>query len=308
MRALQANVLRVQALDSAGALLDQGSGVRLRSGFIATNYHVVAAAAAIRLQATTYGSLATIARCSQAEDLCLLRPLVRTAAAPEGVPLAKTVSPGEVVYALGAPEGIPSVISQGLVSGLRLVKGSSRLVTSAPMSPGSSGGGLFNSKGALVGITAAQVTDGQDLNLAIPADQIKTLLDQRDASIPMPTLAPGVCIAELGTSTAAAMFREALIDALVQSGSSVEQDCDRATAELTGQVQSWTSAGGGLTMSYGLHLADSAGRVRCAWRHRRHGALHDLPEAMVQQLLPQLLAALGAEASMRQRHRTGGLQ
>lgn len=48
--------------------------------------------------------------------------------------------------------------------------------TSAPTSPGSSGGGLFDAEGNLVGITTFQLKEGQSLNFAMPGEWVSDLL------------------------------------------------------------------------------------------------------------------------------------
>ncbi len=301
LRKLGADVVRVQAMDGSGSLLDQGSGVRLRGGWIATNYHVVEGSASVRVLGLGEASPARVARCNEADDLCLLRVQSTEKEGPSGVRLAGPTTPGETVYALGAPEGIPSVISQGLLSGLREVKGSPRLVTSAPLSAGSSGGGLFDAGGRLVGITTAQVANGQDLNLAVPASQVAALVAQRRLARAAPVRRRNVCITDLGTTAAVSTFREALIDGLVGSGIGVDQDCDRSSAELTGEVEAWTPAAGRLSMSYGLHLADSSGHVIRAWRGHGQGLAHRLPGALAAGLLPRLREALASPGSVRNR-------
>jgi S1-C subfamily serine protease len=45
--------------------------------------------------------------------------------------------------------------------------------TTAPISPGSSGGGLFDAQGSLVGITTMVRRDSQNLNFAIAADSFR---------------------------------------------------------------------------------------------------------------------------------------
>jgi S1-C subfamily serine protease len=44
------------------------------------------------------------------------------------------------------------------------------LQTTAPISPGSSGGGLFDERGNLVGITTSSLRSAQSVNFAIPAE------------------------------------------------------------------------------------------------------------------------------------------
>jgi hypothetical protein len=55
---------------------------------------------------------------------------------------------------------------------LREVQDGTVIQTTAPISPGSSGGGLFNAAGQLVGITTFQHRYGQNLNFALPVDWV----------------------------------------------------------------------------------------------------------------------------------------
>lgn len=78
---------------------------------------------------------------------------------------------GEPVYTVGAPQGLELSLSEGIVSQLR--GGPPPIIqTTAAVSPGSSGGGLFNAEGELVGITTLQVEGGQNLNFAVPVEWI----------------------------------------------------------------------------------------------------------------------------------------
>jgi hypothetical protein len=95
---------------------------------------------------------------------------------------------GQRVYAIGAPQGLELTISEGIVSSLREVPGGSVIQTTAPISPGSSGGGLFDLSGRLVGIMTFQHRYGQNLNFALPADWIAGMQTRRaSASAPVPT-------------------------------------------------------------------------------------------------------------------------
>jgi tetratricopeptide (TPR) repeat protein len=78
---------------------------------------------------------------------------------------------GDPVYAVGAPQGLELSLSAGIVSQLR--GGPSPIIqTTVAISPGSSGGGLFNAKGELVGITTFYLNEGQGLNFALPVEWI----------------------------------------------------------------------------------------------------------------------------------------
>ena len=116
-------------------------------------------------------------------DVCLL--FVNELAEPPAaqavrIGAAKALSVGEEVYAVGAPAGLELSLSRGIVSQLRgaFGKRSAPLVqTDAAISPGSSGGGLFNQAGELVGITTFKWR-GESLNFALPAEWIEELRAQ----------------------------------------------------------------------------------------------------------------------------------
>lgn len=112
---------------------------------------------------------------------------IRKALANHIGPKGPTVSPveivpssdlatGERVYAVGAPEGLELTFSEGVISGLRDTEGVHMIQTSAPISPGSSGGGLFDVAGNLVGVTSFQAKEGQNLNFALPGEWVTNIL------------------------------------------------------------------------------------------------------------------------------------
>jgi hypothetical protein len=78
-----------------------------------------------------------------------------------------------------------------LISGLRTVfdnprleKVSSEVIqTTAPISPGSSGGGLFDVEGRLVGITSFVLLNAQSINYALPADWISAVPERAQAAL-----------------------------------------------------------------------------------------------------------------------------
>lgn len=82
---------------------------------------------------------------------------------------------GEEVYAIGSPLGLGNTFSSGIVSGFRVDKGSRLIQTTTPISPGSSGGGLFDAQGRLVGVVVMYLEGGQNLNFAIPAEYINSI-------------------------------------------------------------------------------------------------------------------------------------
>lgn len=81
---------------------------------------------------------------------------------------------GQKVYTIGSPMGFENTISEGIISGLRNdIKEHQNLIQiSASISSGSSGGAVLNDKGELIGITTFTVTEGQNINFAIPIEEL----------------------------------------------------------------------------------------------------------------------------------------
>jgi hypothetical protein len=115
------------------------------------------------------------------------------------------------VFAIGNPEGLEVTLSEGLISGLRSMSGALAaqgvdevIQTTAPISPGSSGGGLFDAEGRLIGITTLYSPFAQNLNIALPADWIAQIHERSQAALAKqstpraPIAAPGLPAA--GTS------------------------------------------------------------------------------------------------------------
>jgi tetratricopeptide (TPR) repeat protein len=90
------------------------------------------------------------------------------------------LKPGQKIYAIASPMGFENSITEGLVSGIRTSAqtGETTIQFTAPVAPGSSGGGLFDEKGNLVGIIRSlTVGNAQNLNFAIPINRIIKLAE-----------------------------------------------------------------------------------------------------------------------------------
>lgn len=180
-RLVAPSIYGVQAADSEndwtkGSYVT-GSAVAVSTSLALTNCHVIKGQSFVRLipagrqgPADTAPIPATPFKADLQTDRCLLSvsgglwPL-RTART------AKSVEIGERVYAVGNPKGLSNTLTEGLVSGLRQMHGITLIQTSAPVSPGSSGGALIDAQGNLVGITTFILKDAQNLNFAIAAEE-----------------------------------------------------------------------------------------------------------------------------------------
>lgn len=155
----------------------QGSAVLIAPGRLITNCHVVERGGTIFIsrREDKITERARIASKDPQSDLCELDLLQMKPAFDKPVTIAPkdTLRIGEPVYAIGSPRGMELTISDGIVSATREARGNIKVIqTTAPFSPGSSGGGLFDGQGRLVGITTLIVKDSQNLNFAVSAQHI----------------------------------------------------------------------------------------------------------------------------------------
>lgn len=165
------SVVVVIAFDRSRDAISQGSGVVIGVNIVATNCHVLEAAetAVVMFRGKPYE--ATAVRGSKEMDYCILN----TGGLPARVARIgklSSVVPGQRVYSVGSPRGFELTIAEGLVSGLRQKDGVplSLIQTSAAISPGSSGGGLFDEFGQVIGITTFLLKDSQNINFALPVE------------------------------------------------------------------------------------------------------------------------------------------
>jgi len=176
------SVWTVRALDETERPVVFGSGVVIAPGRMVTNCHVIEKAKFIQVRRENVTYEAKRGYSDGRHDLCTLKIAKFNAPAVAVAPLSE-VRVGQRVFAIGTPAGLALTLLEGLVAGLRGEDGKSRTIqTTAPMSPGSSGGGLFDDSGRLVGVTTFGLVDlertNQNLNFAVPAELISEILDR----------------------------------------------------------------------------------------------------------------------------------
>lgn len=160
----------------------QGSGVIIGHLFSAddmevhplmvTNAHVVDAGSDIGVKVAGQQTSASIVYLYANIDLAFIYLPKIKGARRVSFASKTTVVVGDPVFAIGSPRGLENTLSNGLISSIRKLKDITLFQTSAPISPGSSGGGLFNERGQLVGITSSKIKDGENLNFAIEAEAV----------------------------------------------------------------------------------------------------------------------------------------
>jgi serine protease Do len=103
-------------------------------------------------------------------DRCILSVKKMTLDPVKGFKKYDDLIIGETVYSVGSPKGLENTLGQGIISGKRELQGLKLIQTTAQISRGSSGGGLFDSSGNLVGITTFKLADSEGLNFALAID------------------------------------------------------------------------------------------------------------------------------------------
>ncbi|MGA7986033.1 MAG: S1C family serine protease [Burkholderiales bacterium] len=180
----------VQTFDAAGRPYGQGSAVVVAHGELVTNCHVLARAKYVRVRRKNILYDATLEHADVWRDLCLLK-VENFDVPPVAIRLKADLKVGEHVFAIGNPDGFETTLSDGLISGLRPVHGKfaahgvdELIQITAPTSPGSSGGGLFDSEARLVGITTlGSVFILQNVNFAVPAEWIAQIPARAKAAL-----------------------------------------------------------------------------------------------------------------------------
>ena len=167
-------VVTLIALDDRDQPLALGSGFFItRDGVIVTNAHVVGGAAKVLVRWRGQSGVAIkILNFARNYDLVTIQtsfmstPVVLLAD-------SDTAAVGQDVIVLGSPQGLEGTVSTGIIGGLRILAGVRYLQITAPISPGSSGGPVFNAQGRVIGISTATSSKGQNLNFALPANLLR---------------------------------------------------------------------------------------------------------------------------------------
>ena len=173
----------------------QGSGFIISSdGKIVTNFHVVAGKPVLlaRRLDGSFLAIKSVLASDKANDLAILQAEGRNL---PFVPLGDSdkVKVGEAICVIGSPMLLEGTVSAGIISAVReLGDGRKLLQITAPVSEGSSGSPVFNRKGEVIGVASFTLSEGQNLNFAIPSNAVKALLHRLGIAIrplpPLPTL------------------------------------------------------------------------------------------------------------------------
>lgn len=185
---LLASTVILEMRDASGRV-SHATGFFIGPGIVATNAHVVDTAQhGIARLVNTHTPITIhgyIAR-DKSTDLAVLVVSDDTVP-PVSIGDSDTVRIGDPVYTLGNPQGLEGTFSEGRISSIREIpdiKGKVIQFTAA-ISHGSSGGALVNRSGQVIGIASQTRHDGQNLNFAIPINQLKLVMERATDLTPL---------------------------------------------------------------------------------------------------------------------------
>jgi hypothetical protein len=179
-KAANGSIVSIVMSDDKGKPIAQGTGfVVSKDGLLVTNYHVIAegVSAVAKFPDGAFYLIDGVVASDKSRDVAILKALGHNFR-PLSLGNSDRVQVGEEVVAIGSPLSLESTVSNGIVSGMRTAEdlGGKFLQVTAPISPGSSGGPLFNMMGEVIGITTMYIKGGENLNFAIPINDAKRLL------------------------------------------------------------------------------------------------------------------------------------
>ena len=161
-----------------------GSGFVIANEYVATHHRVIAEAKSIsvRLIGSSEELEGALVVGDAKNSLAIIR--VRSLKAPPLILSRNRLEQSSKVYVYDNPQGLEGSFSSGEVA---TTWGNKFIQITAPISPGSSGGPVFDSSGHVIGVTAASIKGSQNRSLVIPIFQ---LIELARGQVELPESAP----------------------------------------------------------------------------------------------------------------------
>ena len=175
---LASSVVMIAIHNSRGDVIGTGSGIMIsEKGYILTNNHVARGGSFYSVRIEDDDEVYRtdeIIKYNPVIDLAVIR--IDRHLKPIPIYSGKKPVRGQKVVAIGSPLGLFNSVSDGIISGFRLIDNIEMIQFTAPISHGSSGGAILNMNGEVIGISTAGFDAGQNLNLAVSYEYINTFL------------------------------------------------------------------------------------------------------------------------------------
>ncbi|MBN8574001.1 MAG: serine protease [Candidatus Kapabacteria bacterium] len=172
-------VATVVSYNSFGLEDGEGSGFFIEQNKLITNYHVIDGASSIKIRlndSSLYPAKYIITQDS-ALDIAILFIDIPASRKISTISFRPTLpEQGEKIYVVGNPLGLEQSVTDGIVSSIREMKGHGKVIQfSAGISAGNSGSPLLDANGMVLGVARFGLSEGQNLNFAVPADKVLKL-------------------------------------------------------------------------------------------------------------------------------------
>jgi serine protease Do len=164
-----------------------GSGVIMTSdGYILTNHHVVDSATKVHVVLADKREFdAKVVGTDSDADIAVIK-VDATGLPAVTIGDSSRVEVGDVALAIGNPFGLGQTVTMGIISalgrtGLGIERYENFIQTDAAVNPGNSGGALVNTRGELIGINTAILSESggnQGIGFAIPSNSARSLMNQ----------------------------------------------------------------------------------------------------------------------------------
>ena len=167
---LAESVVMITVCNKFGDMVGSASGIVINAdGYILTNHHVISKGTyfLVRFENDSTAYPVQIVKYNNVHDMALLKIQRRAKPLPLYREKMHDLVRGQKVIAIGSPLGLFNTVSDGIISGFRVIDVTDMIQFTAPISPGSSGGALLNTYGEIIGMCTGGAKDGQNINLAV---------------------------------------------------------------------------------------------------------------------------------------------
>lgn len=176
---LAESVVMITICDKYGDMTGSASGIAINhNGYILTNYHVISNGSyfLVRFENDRTAYPVQIVKYNNVHDMALLKINRSTKPLPLYREAHHELVRGQKVIAIGSPLGLFNTVSDGIISGFRVVGDTDMIQFTAPISHGSSGGALLNTCGEIIGMCTGGAKEGQNINLAVSCRLIEPFI------------------------------------------------------------------------------------------------------------------------------------
>jgi tetratricopeptide (TPR) repeat protein len=205
-REVRPAVVLIEVQNANGQTIGTATGFFISAdGTMVTNCHVVENGATfiVKVETGAFYVVKEIRQKDRTHDLAILKVDAK------GVPFLRLNQAGDIeagspIAVIGSPLGLQGSVSNGIVSAIREKDEVRFLQITAPISPGSSGSPVLDAKGEVVGMITSYASEGQNVNHAALADDVRKLASRPVQDDPFANLPPAgrgaQSVAKLDTS------------------------------------------------------------------------------------------------------------